>query len=80
LAIGVPPDGEAVGRVPRSVAEPEWQPRRPDVLQPDEADAGDGVSVHEQRPERPRDEARGDGRVDPVVHQQPPINGAANRW
>jgi hypothetical protein len=68
----LPDNGYPVGRVFTGEAEEPRRGLRPDVFQPDEADAGDRVPAVELWPQGCRQMPLDHGGVDPEVDEQPP--------
>ncbi len=77
-ALVVPLDGDSVGRIFRSDAEPGGQKGRANVFQADQADACHAVPGDDLGPEGRRQLAGQDLRIDPVIDQDPPIDEATN--
>ena len=79
-SVVVPDDSDAMRRVLARQAEDRREPARPDVLEADEANPGDGMTVMELRTERRRQLTLHDRRVDPEVDQQPSSYRAVDLW
>jgi hypothetical protein len=78
-AIGVsPPHGYPVRCVLTCESHRPWDERRPDLLQPDQADAGDGMIALELGRQACRQEALNHLRVHPEVHEQPALDDSAD--
>jgi len=76
----IPNNGHPVGRVFAGEAEHLRHAFRPDVFQPDEADARDRVPVVELRPERCRQMPLHHVRLDPEVDEEPPAYDPVDLW
>jgi hypothetical protein len=72
----IPLDGEPMRGVLAAQAEPAGDPGRADPGEADQADAGHRPAGHELRPERGRQQPRGDVGVNPVVHQETSLHQA----
>jgi hypothetical protein len=72
----IPLDGEPMRGVLAAQAEPAGDPGRAHPGEADQADAGHRPAGHELRPERGRQQPRGDVGVNPVVHQETSLHQA----
>src|SRR5262249_29726452 len=79
-AVEVPLDGGAMSGVLGGDAEPGWAERRPDLLQPDQANPYQTDTMNDLGSKGSRQEGRQDDRINMEVDQNPPIDDAANDW
>ena len=74
----VPLHSKAVSRVLTGQAERRGNTTGPYLSEPDHADPGDGIAIHELGLERRRNDRRRDIRIQPVVDQQPAFHDASH--